>query len=189
MNISFQLEHCSDITLVPWLLKAPATGLPFWAAIQYSSFALLTLCEGNPPVTSGFPSQRSIIPKTFPCHDVIMIFAMCGYGDNRRSISGSSPSKVCTLHCECHLGCDVRVSIVQLPFCSILIDNWLPRSGTFTGRVILQFRAPPREGVTRQGYGYHRRGTGAHGGRGAVGGRGVWGWTAGEDSYRGMIAL
>ena len=27
-------------------------------------FALLALCEGNPPATGGFPAQRRIIPLT-----------------------------------------------------------------------------------------------------------------------------
>ena len=34
-------------------------------------FELLALCEGNPPVTGGFPSQGPVIQRAFPCNDVI----------------------------------------------------------------------------------------------------------------------
>ena len=46
--------------LMPWLLTLPCL-LPFllWWRHQMETFsALLALCEGNPPVTGGFPSQR-----------------------------------------------------------------------------------------------------------------------------------
>ena len=66
---------------------------------KHQCFTLLTLCEGNPPTTSGFPSQRASNPKhvsvmlrihqclvdspnkepimlkSFACHDWIMIEA------------------------------------------------------------------------------------------------------------------
>ena len=34
--------------------------------------AVLVLCEGNPPVTSGFPSQMASYTEMFPFDDVIM---------------------------------------------------------------------------------------------------------------------
>ena len=35
---------------------------------QQRSFALLALCEGNPPVDVGFPSQRASYLEAYPCH-------------------------------------------------------------------------------------------------------------------------
>ena len=51
--------------------------------------ALLALCAGNPPVTSGFPAQRAsnfqhrgpIMWKVFPSHDVIMPSYLNYYGE------------------------------------------------------------------------------------------------------------
>ena len=37
-----------------------------------SNLRLTGLCEGNPPVTGGFPSQRAVTGKMFPFDDVIM---------------------------------------------------------------------------------------------------------------------
>ena len=34
--------------------------------------ALLLLCEGNLPVTGGFPSQKPVTEKVFPYDDIIM---------------------------------------------------------------------------------------------------------------------
>ena len=34
--------------------------LPWWRHQMETFSALLTLCEGNPPVTGGFPSQRTV---------------------------------------------------------------------------------------------------------------------------------
>ena len=45
-----------------------------------SKLCVTGLCEGNPPVTGGFPSQRPVTRKMFPFDDVIM------------------PSKAVTLH-------------------------------------------------------------------------------------------
>ena len=41
--------------------------------ISKKTSALLTLCDGNPVVTSGFPSQGPVIQKVWPNHNVIMI--------------------------------------------------------------------------------------------------------------------
>ena len=40
---------------------------------QSSSLHVMALCEGNPPVTGGFPSQRASNAKKFPFDDVIMV--------------------------------------------------------------------------------------------------------------------
>ena len=42
------------------------------ATTANQSPALLPLREGNPPVTDGFPWQRSVMRKVFPCRDIIM---------------------------------------------------------------------------------------------------------------------
>ena len=43
----------------------------------YMICILLAHCEGNLPVTGGFPSQRaSIMWKVFPCHDVVIQWPM-----------------------------------------------------------------------------------------------------------------
>ena len=39
---------------------------------KYQCSKLLSRWEGNPPLTSGIPSQRSGMRKTFPCHDVVI---------------------------------------------------------------------------------------------------------------------
>ena len=47
-------------------------------SVAYSTFrtcrssASLALCEGNPPGTGGFPSQRDSDVEVFPCHTIIM---------------------------------------------------------------------------------------------------------------------
>ena len=38
----------------------------------------LALCEGNPPVTGGFPSQRPVMTEVFPCQDIFMYQQQCG---------------------------------------------------------------------------------------------------------------
>ena len=37
-----------------------------------SKLRVTDICEGNPPVTGGFPSQRAVTRKMFPFYDVIM---------------------------------------------------------------------------------------------------------------------
>ena len=55
--------HYSDVKWLPWHLDSPAlqqfvqTG---WHQRKHQSSASLPLCEWNPPVTDGFPSQRII---------------------------------------------------------------------------------------------------------------------------------
>ena len=40
---------------------------------EISTIRVAYLCEGNPPVTGGFPSQRVSNAEIFPFDDVIMI--------------------------------------------------------------------------------------------------------------------
>ena len=62
-----------------WCLKSPASrlfALPFVRAQikeKHQSSTSLAFCEGNPPVTYGFPSQRPSDAKMFPLDDVIML--------------------------------------------------------------------------------------------------------------------
>ena len=39
---------------------------------KHQNSVLLVLCEGNPPVTSGFPSQRASNMENVPCHVIII---------------------------------------------------------------------------------------------------------------------
>ena len=46
----------------PWRLKSPASGLfaqSFVSLKKTSKLRITGICEGNPPVTGGFPSQRA----------------------------------------------------------------------------------------------------------------------------------
>ena len=45
-----------------------------WHPKKHQSSALLVHCEGNPPVTGGFPSQRASNEKNFPCYDIFMVY-------------------------------------------------------------------------------------------------------------------
>ena len=44
---------------------------------KYLDYALLALCDMNPPITGGFPSQRTVMWKVFPCHDNTMQGSLC----------------------------------------------------------------------------------------------------------------
>ena len=63
--------------LASWCLKLPE----YWLFAQqlfrvnkrkHQRYKLSTLCEGNPVVTSGFPSQTASNSEAFPCHHIIM---------------------------------------------------------------------------------------------------------------------
>ena len=60
-----------------WCLKSPLDGLfnhlCELASNKTSKSALPVLCEGNPPVTGGFPHKGPITWKAFPLRDVIMV--------------------------------------------------------------------------------------------------------------------
>ena len=45
-----------------------------WLQRQHQSFTLLSLGEGNPPMTGGVPPQRIINAKAIPWCDVIMYY-------------------------------------------------------------------------------------------------------------------
>ena len=64
---------------VPWRLKSPASRLLFNHVFRRRSKKtskprVTGLCEGNPPVTGGFPSQRPVTRKIVPFDDVIVSF-------------------------------------------------------------------------------------------------------------------
>ena len=69
-----------------------------WWRHQMKTFsALLALCEGNPPVTDGFPSQRPV-KRSFD-----IFFDVCPNKRLRKqSICGSFGTPLCSLwrHCE-----------------------------------------------------------------------------------------
>ena len=53
------LLHYSDVIRARWRLKSPTSRLfvqPFVQAKKISKLRVTGLCEGNPPVTDGFPS-------------------------------------------------------------------------------------------------------------------------------------
>ena len=56
----YRLLNC-DVTWAPWRLKSLASRICSTACSrwQHQSPTLLTLCDGNPSVTGGFPSQRN----------------------------------------------------------------------------------------------------------------------------------
>ena len=70
--------HCSDVIMSA--MASQITGVSIvWLTVctctyqrKYQRSASLALCEGNPPVTSGFPSQRASNTEMFPFDDVIM---------------------------------------------------------------------------------------------------------------------
>ena len=64
--------HYSGVTWAPWRLTSPATQMfiqQLYQTIKKNTktpnYELLALCERNPPVTSGFPSQRDSHVKSF----------------------------------------------------------------------------------------------------------------------------
>ena len=76
--LAIRNEYYSDVTWAAWRLKSPVTTVSSTASVgsqqrKYQRSELLAICEENPPVTGGFPSQRaSNTGKVFPCHEVIM---------------------------------------------------------------------------------------------------------------------
>ena len=51
-NLKSHLKHRGNLCWIPMI----------WWCYQIETFsALLSLCEGNPPVTGGFPSQRPVV--------------------------------------------------------------------------------------------------------------------------------
>ena len=56
-----EIMHYSDV-----IMASQITG------ISIVPLTLFTLCEGNPPVTGGFPSKGSVTRKMVPFHDAIM---------------------------------------------------------------------------------------------------------------------
>ena len=69
-------KHYSDVIMSATRLKSPASPLfaqPFvQAQIKTSKIRVAGLCERNPPVTDGFPSQRPVTRKMFPFDGIIM---------------------------------------------------------------------------------------------------------------------
>ena len=51
------------------------------------------LCERNPPVTGGFPSQRASNAKMFVFDDVIMLIVYCRYTTYRYYIHCTCPAR------------------------------------------------------------------------------------------------
>ena len=43
---------------------------------KISKLRVTGLCEGNPPVNGGFPSQRASNAENFPFDDVIMLYSL-----------------------------------------------------------------------------------------------------------------
>ena len=65
-------HECHDI-LNHWQLQCLFNNLlmqtlKMQTSKKTSKVALQALCEGNPPGTGGFPSQRPVMWKVFPCH-------------------------------------------------------------------------------------------------------------------------
>ena len=65
----FSLCHCAlrrcqakicRLFMRSWYLRQMCYLISWWRHQMETFSALLTLCEGNPPVTSGFPSQRPV---------------------------------------------------------------------------------------------------------------------------------
>ena len=48
-----------------------------WRSKKTSKLHVTGLCEGNPPVAGGFPSQRASNMEMFPFDDIIMVFCTC----------------------------------------------------------------------------------------------------------------
>ena len=78
LSVSWMDPINNDVTSwALWYVKAPATGMFVHQLIQViatktSNSLSLTLCEGNPPVTGGFPHKGPVIREMFPCYDVTM---------------------------------------------------------------------------------------------------------------------
>ena len=76
LELHLSCSHNSDVTCASCHLKSPATGLFIQQLVhaynrKHQGFKLLVLCDGNPPVTGGFPLQRASNRKAFSCHNVL----------------------------------------------------------------------------------------------------------------------
>ena len=77
LNLVFKIHHY-DVTRTLWSLESPATPLLVQQLVQVSNkeniaSALLSLCEGNPPVTGRFhslmDSDSESVPTSWKCYD------------------------------------------------------------------------------------------------------------------------
>ena len=61
-------KYCRGVTWTPYLLKPPATPVFFtgfrFKTNKMSNAYSISLCDGNPPIPIGFPSQRQEWDKT-----------------------------------------------------------------------------------------------------------------------------
>ena len=86
----------NDVTKSPFSINAPKSD---WSNViwKHQSYALLTLCDGNPPVTGGFPSQRiSHTESDFMSwrhHSICFIYCMSVAPEQAPSVDGTSPLK------------------------------------------------------------------------------------------------
>ena len=80
LKLRFCSVHCSDVIIsamasqITGVLIVCSTLCSGANQTKTSKLRLTGLCEGNPPVNSGFPSQMASNGKTFPFDDVIIKF-------------------------------------------------------------------------------------------------------------------
>ena len=115
LEITGNLNVCSAVSLN-------------WHQRKHQMLASLALCEGNPPVTGGFPSQRASNVEHVCSHDIIMLATL-----SSQTMQLFNPSRAQTetvIHCvnrflhvieyACHtwpylhLSCSIMVSMLQV---------------------------------------------------------------------------
>ena len=91
-----------------WRLKSPVTPLFFNRLFRRTSkktskLRVTGLCEGNPPVTGGFPSQKARDVEMFPFHDVIMILLMEVTGRHDTTVDYTQVAGILQTDVLCHV--------------------------------------------------------------------------------------
>ena len=61
-----------------------STACSSWQQWKQPSSAFLALCGGNSPLTNGLPSQRHSYAQSFPYHNVIIIFDIFWWVEDRQ---------------------------------------------------------------------------------------------------------
>ena len=73
-------KSCVCSKLIHAIIKEIVKGLHYCPLLLFFiAHRITALCEGNPPITDGFPLQRVGIRKALQCHDVIMSLKFTRY--------------------------------------------------------------------------------------------------------------
>ena len=95
---------------------------PIWRHQMETFFTLLALCEGNPLVTGGFPSQRPVT-RSFDVFFDLRLNKLLSKKSRRRWFE--TPSRSLWLHCYDYIDNQLQVPYVYEPRLDQVSKDWL----------------------------------------------------------------